>query len=108
MNRTSTFIPVSIAASGTTSSEIISDGFSHGMLKMGAALNGTTIEFDIKTSESDSFEPLVDSAGAAISITFTANSKCRIPDAVFGGYSFRLNVDAQSSGARSMQVFLQG
>lgn len=86
---------VKIPINTAISSEITISDFAFAMLGMPAAMTGANIRFKVRTEEDGDLLPLVDSTtGSRISITFTASSACRLPDELFGCYSFVLDSDA--------------
>lgn len=98
---------ITIAQSGTASSEIDLEEWAFGVLHMPSALNGSTYTIQAQNIETEAWADMLDSSGSAITITHVNSQPIRMPDAAFGAMKIRFRVDSQTTAARTLYVDLK-
>lgn len=107
LNRANNAQTASIAASGTTSTAVVLDGYSFGGIIMPAQFTGTALTFTVCDTQGGTYVGLEDASGTAISLTVEAAKAYPLPPELFAFPYAKLVSGSTEGAARSIVVCLK-
>lgn len=107
MKRLSQDTDITIASSGTQSEEVDIQEWAFGSVQFPSAFTGATVSIQGQCGDSGAWVAVHDSSGA-LSMTVTASTIQRIPDAVFGCTKIRFVSASSEAAERTLHVHLTG